>query len=422
MSGVSGPDIAPGDADRVLAEFRPGLRIYIQGAIGEPLALREILSSAPDALAGTDLIAGLLPGMNDFDYAALHPAAHLTVFLLPPALRASFELGRIDVRPAPYSAIAAAFLEGPPLDLAVLQVTAPDAEGRCSFGPCADFAPLVWPRATRRVAFVNSSLPPARRGPTIPLAAIEVVVEADGPFITGEDAAPGADQLAIAERVAGLIPDGAAIQTGIGGAPAAAVATLADHRNLVVRSGMVTEGYRALAEVGALAAGARHVTGVAFGPEGFMRWAAEAFEFADAATTHGAAALAGVERLHAINSALQIDLFGQANVEWRGGRLVSGLGGAPDFARAARRSPGGRGILALPSTAGGGGLSRIVARLGGPTVSIPRDDADLVVTEHGVADLRGAGLDARAETLIAIAAPQHRHRLAREWETIGQGL
>jgi acyl-CoA hydrolase len=413
VSGVSAAD-----AGRVLAEFRPGLRIYIQGAAGEPLALPGILEGAPEALAGTRLTAGLLPGMNDFDYAALHPDVRLTVFLLPSTLRRSFEVGRVEVRPAPYSAIAAAFVKGPRFDLAVLQVTAPDAEGLCSFGPCADFAPLVWPRATRRLAFVNPNLPRARRGPTIPLAAIEVAVEARGPFVTGEAAAPSADQLAIAARIAALVPDGAAIQTGIGGAPAAAVAALAGRRGLVVHSGMVTEGYRALARAGALAAGARHLTGVAFGPERFMDWAAGAFEFADATQTHGAAALARVERLHAINSALEVDLFGQANVEWRGGTRVSGLGGASDFARGARRSPGGRGILALPSTAGGGAVSRIVARLETPTVSLPGDDADLVVTEHGVADLRDAGPEGRARALIAVAAPAHRDRLAREWEAV----
>lgn len=411
-----------GDAGRVLAEFRSGLRVYVQGATGEPLALREILSAAPEALAGVELTAGLLPGMNDFDYAALHPNARLSTFLLNPALRASFEAGRVEVYPAPYSAVAASFLEGPPLDLSILQVTPPNAEGLCSFGPCADFAPLVWPRAHRRLAFVNANLPLARNGPTIPLAAIDVAIVAPGPFIAGADLAPSPVQSAIAERIAELIPDGAAIQSGIGGAPAAAVARLTDRRRLLVRSGMVTEGYRALAEAGALAGGARHITGVAFGSEAFMRWAAERFEFADATITHGAASLAGVERLYAINSALEVDLFGQANVEWRAGRLMSGLGGAPDFARAARLSLRGRGILALPSTAGGGTVSRIVARLGSPTVSIPRDDTDLVVTEHGVADLRGAGLDVRAAALIAIAAPAHRDGLAMEWGAIRRWL
>jgi len=414
--------LAGGDVGRVLAEFRPGLRIYIQGATGEPLALRQILGAAPQALAGVELVAGLLPGMNDFDYAALHPTARLTTFLLPGALRASFEAGRVQVRGAPYSEVAAWLLDGPPFDLAVLQVSAPDAEGLCSFGPCADFAPLVWPRARRRLAFVNANWPRARRGPAMPLAAIDIAIQADGPFVTGEEPPASAEQLAIAAHIAALVPDGAAIQTGIGGAPAAAVAMLAGRPNLAVRSGMVTGGYRVLAEAGALAPGARHVTGVAFGSEAFMRWAAETFEFADATQTHGAAALAGVEHLHAINSALEVDLFGQANVEWLGGRRVSGLGGALDFARAARRSAGGRGILALPSTAGGGAVSRIVARLASTTVSIPRDETDLIVTEHGVADPRGAGLDARALALIAIAAPAHRDRLAGEWEAIRRGL
>ena len=149
-----------------------------------------------------------------------------------------------------------------------------------------------------------------------------------------------------------------------------------------------------------------------------MRWTAETFEFADATETHGAAALAGVERLHAINSALEVDLFGQANVEWLGGRRESGLGGGPDFAMAARRSGGGRGILALPSTAGGGAVSRIVARLDPDALSIPRNETDLIVTEHGVADPRGAGPDARAHALIAIAAPAHRGRLAGQWDAM----
>ena len=406
----------------MLTEFRPGLSIYIQGAVGEPFALRETLAGAPDALAGVELASCLLPGINDFDYAGLHAEARLTCFMLPPALRASFEVGRVTVRPLPYSQIAAAFAEGPAFDLAVAQVSAPDAGGMCSFGPCADFAPLVWARARRRLAFVNARYPAARRGPSVPLAEIEVAIEGDWPFITGEEAPAGEAQEAIARRIADLIPDGAAVQTGIGAAPAAAVGRLTGRRGLVIRSGMVTAGYRALAEAGALAAGAEHVTGMAYGSEAFMRWAADALIFADATVTHGAAALAATPKLHAINSALEVDLFGQANVEWRGGRLVSGLGGAPDFARAARRSPGGRAILALPATASGGAVSRIVGRLDAPTVSIPRDDADLVVTEHGVADLRGASLDARAAALITVAAPEHRGALAEEWEARRRGF
>ncbi len=410
------------DAAAVLAEFRPGISVYLQGAGGEPLALREILQAAPRVLQDVSLTGCFLPGMNTFDYAALEPSARLTTFLLPPQMRASFAAGRVTVRPLPYSQIAAALAADPPFDLAILQASAPDAEGLCSFGPCADLAPIVWPRARRRLAFVNPLLPVARRGPRIPLAEIDVAVEAPGPFVTADEAPASAEAAVIAEAVAALIPDGAAIQSGIGGAPAAAVHRLAGCRDLVIRSGMVTPGYRVLAEAGALAKGARHVTGLAMGDADFMRWACDRLIFADARVTHGAAALARTPRLHAINSALEVDLFGQANLEWRDGVLASGLGGAPDFARAARLSPGGRAILALPATAGQGGRSRIVARLTTPTVSLPRHDTDLVVTGHGVADLRGSDLDARAHALIAIAAPAWRERLSEEWAAIRRSL
>ena len=410
------------DAARVVDEFRPGLSVYVQGAIGEPLALRGILQSAAGALSGVSITSCLIPGMNEFDYAALHPDARLTTFLLPTGLRASFEEGRVRVRPLPYSQIATAFADDPPFDLAIFQVTPPDRDGLCSFGPMSDFPGLVWPRAKRRIAFVNAHLPRARSGPTIPLDAIDVVVEADGPFIMGRDGDAGPELAAIADRIAALIPDRAAIQTGIGGAPAAAVGRLTGRRGLVVRSGMVTEGYRTLFEAGALDPLAEHVTGLAFGSDDFMRWAAASFVFADATVTHGAAVLAATPRLFALNSALEVDLFGQANLEWRGGRLASGLGGAPDFASAARRSSGGRAVLALPSSAKGGAISRIVARLDAPTVSIPRDLTDLVITEHGVADLRGTSLDERAEALIAIAGPSHRPALAARWEEMRRKL
>jgi acyl-CoA hydrolase len=388
--------------------------------VGEPLALREILAAHPQVLAGLELTACLLPGMNEFDYAALNPQAKLTTFLLPTALRASFAAGRVRVRPEPYSQIAESLAREAPFDLALLQVACPDAAGRCSLGPCSDFAPIVWPRAARRIGFINPRLPATREGPCVPLAAFDVAVQAPGPFVCAPEAAPGPVLAAIAERVGRLVPDGAAIQSGIGGAPAAAIWRLEGRRGLRVRSGMVTPGYRRLAEAGALDPAARHVTGLALGDEDFMRWAAGAFAFEDVYVTHGAQALAATPNLYAINAALEIDLFGQANLEWREGRLYSGLGGAPDFARAARVS-GGRAILALPS-ASRSGASRIVPRLATPTVSLARHETDLVVTEHGVADLRGGDLDGRASALIALAAPGAREALNRAWRRLRADL
>ena len=136
--------------------------------------------------------------------------------------------------------------------------------------------------------------------------------------------------------------------------------------------------------------------------------------FATTLETHGYGELSALPRLISINSALEIDLFGQVNVEWQGLRLSGGVGGGPDFMRAASNSHGGRSIVALPASAKGGSVSRIVSRLTSPSTSIARSDIDTVVTEHGVADLRDKGLDERAEALIALAAPQF-----RDW-TVGR--
>ena len=158
------------------------------------------------------------------------------------------------------------------------------------------------------------------------------------------------------------------------------------------------------------------VTALALGgAELYARSAADPrVRWAGVDVTHDIGVLAAIPRFVAVNSALEVDLYGQANAEFAGDRTVSGLGGLPDFLRGAQLSDGGVPIIALPST-GPKGVSRIVPRLNVPSVSIPRNDVGVVITEHGSADLRGRDLDARAEALIAIAAPQHRDALANAW-------
>ncbi len=407
--------------DPVAAAFAaagPNPALYVQGAGGEPLALHAVLTAAPELVRGARLVSCLLPGVNRYDYAALDPTCRVETFMLPPQLRAGFVAGRVTAHGLAYSRIGP-FLDAQDFDLAIFQVTAPDAEGRVGFGPSVDFPARVFAHARRRLAFINPELPDVAHGPRVPLAAIEHPVLAPGPFVVGEDEAPDATLEAIAARVAALVPDGAALQTGIGGAPAAAVGRLCGRRGLTIRSGMVTPGYQALAEAGALAEGAPHMTGLAHGPEAFLRWAGAHLVFAGADATHDVAALAATPRFTAINSALEVDLFGQVNLEWRGGQLYGGLGGAPDFARAGQASVGGRAILAFPAAARGGAISRIVPRLNAPAVSLPRDLIDTVVTEHGVAEVRGLDLNARARALIAIADPAHQDDLERAWRGLG---
>jgi len=223
--------------------------------------------------------------------------------------------------------------------------------------------------------------------------------------------------------VARLIEDGDTIQIGIGKVPAAVLASLRDRRDLGLHGGLVSDEVAELHASGVLT-GARksHERGVvvctaALGSEAVYRWAGRCpdLRFAPVSHTHDVRVIAQIDRFVAINSVLSVDLSGQANAETVGGRQVSGTGGLLDFVRGARLSKGGRSILALPSTAGGR-TSRIVPRLGeGDVVGCPRADADIVVTEHGVAHLRDRSIEERADVLVAIADPAFRDELADQW-------
>jgi acyl-CoA hydrolase len=406
--------MTPESRSRLLDELKPGRTVFVQGAIGESPSLIRALQAEPERARGVHFTACLIPGINRFDYGSMHPEARLTTFMASDAWRSSIADGRTRIVPYCYSQTAAA-ISNSVFDLAVFQVTPPDAQGLCSFGISGDFPPLAWRNAKRRIGIVNSAMPRPHRGETIPFERLDLAIEDDTALTEASSAPPSAALETISAKIAALVPDGAAIQTGIGAAPAAILSALKNHKNLRIRSGMVTEGYLMLAEAGALAANDAHHAGFAYGSAAFYTWLGEndLCAFASVTRTHGAVPLAETPGFVAINSALEIDLFGQANLEWRGTRQISGVGGAPDFARGAMAAKDGMSIIALPSTAAD--KSRIVPRLNGPTVSLARNETDVIVTEHGVARLRDKTMDERADALIAIAAPQHRGALHEAW-------
>lgn len=399
----------------VLDAFAPGMKIYLPGTTGEICALGEALSADPERMREVHAFGCFVPGMNAFDYAGVHEQSRLTTFMLAPAMRGSFLAGRVDLVGRTYRG-AADILAGESYDLAIVQVAPPGADGLCSLGIASDFGTLVWPRAKRRAMVINPAMPAPARALKLPLAEADIVVECDSPLVTLDDAPAGAEADTIARIIAGLVPDGARLQIGIGGAPGAVWEFLKDHRDLVLCSGMANTGLLSLAASGALAPSG-HIAGIAFGTLDFYRELARAdmIDFRSVRGTHGFAELSAQPRLHSINGALEVDLFGQVNVEWQGSKLASGVGGGPDFMRAAAASAGGRSIIALPSTARKRTVSRIVARLDRPSTSIARCDIDTVVTEHGAADLRNKGIDARAEALIGVADPAFWDELAEAW-------
>jgi acyl-CoA hydrolase len=370
-----------------------------------------LLRAHPGAAAGVEIWSCLIPGINTFDYGSLPDGPQLVAFMASPALAPSIATGRTRLRAMPYSEIGA-LLTQTEFDLAILHAAAPDANGLCSFGIACDAPGIVWPRSAKRIVFLNEQMPQIVDAEAIHQERIDLAIPIDAPLLSAEAGGARSPMLdAIAGRAAGLVHDGATIQSGIGEAPGAVIAALRDHRRLSVHSGIITSDYRLLAESGALDRQASHVAGIAWGDRAFYRWLADTrlFGFRSILETHAHGKLAAIPGFVSIGSALEVDLAGNINLEWLDGRRVSSVGGAPDYMRGAAGSRGGRSIIALPSTSRGG-ASRIVSLLGKPSIS--GSLADAIITEHGVAELRGLSPEARAQVLIAIAAPEHRAALS----------
>ncbi len=412
-------------ADRLPDLLRPDITVFVQGASGQPTPLLDALAAAPEASAGVHYVGCFIPGVNAIDPASFHADARLTSFFVFGDIARSHAAGKVRFLPLHYSGIWR-YLTGLEFDLALIQVTPPDRSGRCSLGVSVQFVPAILDRVKVLVAEVNAAMPRPAASHEIPYDRLDYVVATDRPLVALATGGVPVESHRIGAHVAGLIDDGATIQIGIGKVPAAVLVSLRDRRNLGLHGGLVSDEVADLHEAGVLT-GARksHDRGsmictAALGGPRVYDWAGRcpALRFAPVSYTHDVRVIGLIDNFVAINSVLSIDLSGQANAEMLGGRQVSGSGGLPDFVRGAGLAKGGRSILALPSTAGGK-TSRIVPRLGeNDVVSCPRADADIVVTEHGVARLRDKSVDERAEALIAIADPAFRHELADRWTAL----
>lgn len=397
----------------------PGARVLLGAAAGLPQALLDTLRARPDLWAGTILTGAFVPGVNDADLTAIGRETRVETIFATPGLAPGMAQGRVAHLPLHYSAFWQRLSRPGVVDTVVATVPPPRADGTVGLGIVADFAPAAIAAGARLIGVVNPSMPDVALGPRYPLSRFAALAEGPAPLTTHDPGPPDATSRAIARHNLGLIRPGDTLQLGLGKLQAAILEALADSdlTDLGYHAGMVSGPMLGLIEAGRFPRGV--TTGVALGPAGFAAAVARlpGVRFAPVGETHAPATFARLPGLLAINSCIEIDLMGQVNAETLAGRQVSGHGGLVDFLRGARLSPGGRAVLALPATAGGGATSRIVAALpSGSTISAARADIDLVVTEHGVADLREASLAERAERLVALAAPAHRDNLWARWE------
>ncbi len=416
LRGISELDLA--------SYLRPGDLVAWGQACAEPVTLVQTLAEQRVRLGGIRCF----PGIS----AALRPehCDHLSVtsYTAAGANRALMQAGALDILPAHYSALPAILGSGPlRVDAVFLSLPPRRPDGTFGLGLGADYVATLVGQARVVIAEVNDQVPDLSCDRCLADGELDVVIPVSRPPAEYPAAPPRDIEDKIAGLIAGLIPDGATIQLGIGSMPSAVARRLRGHRDLGVHSGMITDAVAELIEAGAIT-GARKavdrglvVTGFLMGTKQLISLAAadHAITLRDTRYTHDPAVLAAQTQLIAINSATEVDLTGQANTETAAGRYVGAVGGAVDFARGAARSHGGVPIIALPSTAAGAGpggvgaagASRIVARLTGPA-TVARADAGVIVTEYGIADLRGLTLAQRRERMLAIAHPEHRHALA----------
>jgi 4-hydroxybutyrate CoA-transferase len=416
-------------AAEAVAGVTSGDQVYVHCAAAAPSVLLDALVARANELRDVGVIHLHIegPGPHLAPEMAQH-FRHRALFVGPNA-RAAVNEGRADYVPVFLSDVPRLF-DGKelPLDAVLVNATPPDKHGFCSLGVSVEAMHAAIAAASTVIVQMNSRMPRTLGESFIHVDDIDLAVEVDVPPYEHRQAIVGDVERKIGGYVAELIPDGATLQLGIGAIPAATALALHGHRDLGVHTEMFTDSVVDLVEAGVIT-GARKernrgkiVTAFLMGSERLYDFVHDnpMVEMRSVDFTNDTHVIRSFGTMTAINSAIEVDLSGQVVADSIGPRIYSGVGGQMDFVRGATLAPHGRAIIALPSTAAGGTVSRIVPKLGsGAGVVTTRAHVRTVVTEWGVAELFGRSLRERAEALIAIAHPDHRDRLRSDGRKLG---
>jgi acyl-CoA hydrolase len=398
-------------------------RVFVHGAGATPTALLDALALRND-VEGVELYHLHTSGPAPFADAHLAGRLCSNSLFVGPALRQPIEEGHADFIPIFLSDIPQLFTGGAvPLDVALLSLSPPDRQGNCTLGPSVDAARAAADSARMVIAEINEQMPRTHGNTVVPLDRVHAFTLVDRPpwEVRCEEASDVEKR--IGETIAALVDDGSTLQMGIGGVPDAVLSRLGDKHDLGVHTEMFSDGLIDLVEGGVVTNRfkeihrGRTVTSFVSGTSRVYDFVDDNLlvEFHSCDRTNDPGIIRQNPKVIAINAAIEIDLTGQVCADSIGHRIYSGIGGQMDFIRGAARSRGGKPIIALPSTAAGGNVSRIaVALKPGAGVVTTRGHVHWIVTEYGAVNLHGLGLRQRAEALISIAHPDFRSELRRE--------
>lgn len=397
-----------------LAVTSPDAVVLPGNACGTPVSLLEEVVRASAGAPGRRLIAGLLIDPPEFGTALRRGDLSLTSWHIAGEQRRLVREGLVDYLPGRLMDLPVTVM--PRVDVALIRTTPPDRHGYVNAGPSVTYLDSIIESGATVIAEVSDHVPPSFGMSRVPVDRLTALVESEEPQPSYAPASTDSVSDAIAARVLELLPRGATVQLGIGAVPEALARTLADHvveldLGLV---GLVSEPMVDLVESIARRRQAPVKAVELMGTADFMEWARlnPALEMRTSRHLHDPIALARLPRLVSVNSAICIDLRGQVVAESVRGNVIAGIGGSNDFAEGAHLSPGGLRIIALSSTAKDDDSTIVAQHDPADTVSLPYHSVDVVVTEHGVAWLRGRSVAERREALIAVAAPRHRDALA----------
>ncbi len=410
-------------ASEAVAHIRSGTNIFIHGAAATPTPLIEALAARRD-LEGVRLYHLHTNGPAPFAEKGRDKEFRSVSLFTGAPLRAAVQEGRADFVPIFLSDIPGLFLSGAvKLDVAVLQLSPPDAHGYCTLGTSVDAAKAAAETARVVIAEINEQMPRTHGNNLIPFSQIDAFITTNRPLLGHHIEAESEVEARIGELIADLVEDGSTLQMGIGGIPDAALARMKGKQDLGIHTEMFSDRIVDLVEAGAISNRFKKV-GQGRIITSFINGSQRLFDFVNdnplvsfypCDWTNDTSVIRKNPKVVAINSAIQIDLTGQVCADSIGYRVFSGIGGQMDFIRGAALSPGGKPIIALPSRAMGGKVSRIVSSLApGAGVVTTRGHVHWVITEYGAVNLHGKSLRERGEALISIAHPDFQADLRRE--------
>lgn len=411
-------------AEEAVAKIKSGDRVVLAHACSEPPALVDAMVKNADAYRDVEIVHMVAMGKGEYCKPEYEKNFRHNSLFVGGATRQAVADGRGDFTPVFFSEIPGLFSTTLPPDVVLLTCTPPDENGKCSLGVSVDYTQEAVKKSKLVIAAVNPNMPWTGPNSTIDVTDIDCIVECDDPIIELAPPKIGPVEESIGRYCAELVHDGDTLQLGIGSIPDAVLMFLKDKKGLGIHSEMFSDGVVELASAGVINNSKKTLLPGKF-VVAFLMGTRKLYDFVDhnpdvdmrpVDYVNDPFVIAQNDNLVSINSCVQVDLMGQAASESIGPMQISGVGGQVDFVRGASASKGGRSIIAMPSTVKGK-ISKIVPLLDqGAAVTTGRSDIDYVVTEYGIAPLKGRHLRDRARNLINIAHPDFRDELKAEYE------